>query len=283
MSRWDPNWLDGQYNNRARITDHADIFERWRRASEAARAGLRSTLDVPYGPGAAQTLDVFPAQQRGAPVLVFIHGGYWRSLDKSDHSFLAPALVASGATLVVPNYSLCPAASIETIALEMTQVVAWVHQHAPDFGADPARIALGGHSAGGHLAAMLLCCRWREVAPDLPAQPVQGALSISGLYDLEPLRHAPFIRDDLHLSAASANRLSPAFFPRPKRPLYTVAGGDESEEFLRHNLLIRAQWGPTAVPVCETLSGFHHLNILKSLADPAGRLHELALRLLQLR
>jgi arylformamidase len=78
-------------------------------------------------------------------------------------------------------------------------------------------------------------------------------------------------------------RLSPAFFPRPRRPLYAVVGGDESDEFMRQNQLIRDQWGPTAVPVCETLVGHHHFNVLHNLADPAGRLHDLALRLLGLR
>jgi len=283
VSRWDPQWLETQYNNRARLPDHPALFERWRQASKVARDGMVCHLDLRYGEAPLQTLDVFPAAQPGSPVLVFLHGGYWRSLDKADHSFLAPALVAAGATVVIPNYSLCPAVSVEAIALEMTRMLAWVHQHAASFGADPSRLALAGHSAGGHLAAMLLGCRWKDVDARLPLQPLQGALSISGLYDLEPLRHTPFIRDDLHLTPSSANRLSPAFFPRPKRPLYAVAGGDESEEFLRQNLLIRAQWGPTAVPVCETLSGCHHLNILHNLADPEGRLHGLALRLLGLR
>jgi arylformamidase len=283
VNRSDPQWLDTQYNNRARIPDHAQVFERWQQASAAARDGLVTLLDQPYGDLPSQTLDVFPASRPGSPVLIFIHGGYWRSLDKSDHSFLAPAFISSGAAVVVPNYSLCPAVTIDEIALEMTRVVAWVWRHAETFGGDPSRIALAGHSAGGQLAAMLLGCRWREVDAALPLQPVKGALSISGLYDLEPLRHAPFVSGDLRLTPSSADRLSPAFFPRPKRPLYAVVGGDESEEFLRQNLLIRAQWGPTAVPVCETISGVNHLNILHNLADPAGRLHHLVLRLLDLR
>lgn len=283
MNLLDPQWLDTQYNNRARIPDHAALFERWRQASAVARQGSACQLDLAYGDAPSQRLDVFPAAQPGAPVLIYIHGGYWRSLDKADHSFVAPALVAAGATVVVPNYSLCPAVGIEAIALEMTQVVAWVHRHAASLGADPARIALAGHSAGAHLAAMLLCCRWKDVDAALPLQPVRGALAISGLYDLEPLRHAPFIQADLKLTAASANRLSPAFFARPKRPLYAVAGSQESDEFLRQNRLIRDQWGPTTVPVCETLPGFHHLNIVHNLADPQGRLHDLALRLLGLR
>ena len=209
MNMLDPQWLDAQHNNRARIPEHPELFARWRQASEAARAGSPAAqLDVAYGRAPSQTLDVFPAGQPGAPVLVFIHGGYWRSLDKADHSFIAPSFVAEGVNVVVPNYSLCPSASIEDIALEMTRVVAWLHRHAASFGADPARIALAGHSAGGHLAAMLLCCRWKDVDAALPLQPVLGALSISGLYDLEPLRHTPFIQADLQLTPRSANRLA---------------------------------------------------------------------------
>lgn len=294
MALADPAWLDAEYNARAAIPDHPAIFERWRAASELARSQLPCELDVAYGADPAERLDVFPAgggtmggtpggTTAGAPVLVFVHGGYWRSLDKADHDFIAPSFVADGAVVVLPNYSLCPAATIEQIALQTAQAVAWVLQHIREFGGDPSRVALAGHSAGAHLVAMLLCCRWKDVAPGLPLQPLQGALGISGLYDLEPVRQAPFLADDLRLTPASVRRLSPAFFPRPKRPLYAVVGGDESSEFRRQSQLIRDQWGPTSVPVCETLVGQHHLSILTSLADPAGRLHDLALRLLTLR
>ena len=283
--RLDPTWLDGQYNNRARVLDHAQVLAGWAQASALARRGAPAArLDVAYGPGAGATMDLFPASQTGAPVLVFIHGGYWRSLDKADHSFVAPSFNADGAMVVVPNYALCPAVSIEHIALQLAAVVAWVWRHAAEHGGDPARIALVGHSAGGHLAALLLSCRWKEIDGDLPAQPLAGALSISGLYDLEPLRHTPMLQGDLQLTPAAVARLSPAFFPRPKgAKLYATVGLDESDEFLRQNHLIRDVWGPTAVPVCETVPGANHFTVLNRLADPASRLHELALRLLGLR
>lgn len=286
-ARHDPAWLDAQYNNRARVPDHAAVLDRWAQASALARRESQPLLDVRYGEGAGETLDIFaPALPvaGGAPVLVFIHGGYWRALDKADHSFVAPAFNAQGALVVVPNYALCPAVTVEHIALQMAAMLAWVWRHIAKHGGDPSRIALAGHSAGGHLATMLLTCRWKDFAPDLPPQPVSGALSISGLYDLEPLRHTPFIQADLKLTPSAVARLSPAFFPRPKGPkLYTTVGLDESDEFLRQNRLIRDVWGPTAVPVCETIPGANHFTVLSGLADPAGRLHDLALRLLGLR
>jgi arylformamidase len=285
----DATWLDQQYDNRARVADHARVLGNWAAASAHVRAQTPAArLDLRYGQGEGETLDVFPATvptpAAGAPVLVFIHGGYWRSLDKSDFSFIAPAFNAAGALVLVPNYALCPAVAIEHIALQMAQAVAWAVDHAAEHGGDPGRIALVGHSAGAHLAAMLLTCRWKDLDPDLPAQPLAGALAISGLYDLEPLRHTPCVKNDLRLTPTSVARLSPAFFPRPKGgKLFAVVGLEESDEFLRQNALIRDVWGPTAVPVCETLPGANHFNVLNPLVDPASRLHELALRLLGLR
>jgi arylformamidase len=283
----DPAALEAQYNNRVRVADHAQVLQRWERASQAAREGSVCHLDLAYGPGARETLDVFRAAQPAdvpAPVLVFIHGGYWRSLDKAQHSFVAPALNADGAMVVVPNYALCPAVGVEHIALQLTQALAWVFRHAAQFGGDASRMAVVGHSAGAHLAAMLLSCRWKEVGDDLPAQLVAGALAISGVYDLEPLRLTPSLQADLQLTPAAVRRLSPAFFPRPKAGrLYATVGADESDEFLRQNRLIRDVWGPTAVPVCEVVPGKNHFTVMESLADPRGRLHDLALRLVNLR
>lgn len=282
--RGDPEWLEAQYNNRARVLDHAQVLARWAQASALVRERSVVHLDVAFGDGPGESLDVFPTAAPGAPVLLFIHGGYWRSLDKSDHSFVAPSFTADGAMVVVVNYALCPAVTIEHIVMQLVRAVEWVWRHAAAYGGDPSRMALVGHSAGGHLATMLMSCRWKDVAGDLPVQPLAGALSISGLYDIEPLRHAHSIQADLQLTPASVGRLSPAFFPRPKSgKLYAAVGSEESDEFLRQNRLIRDVWGPTAVPVCETVPDSNHFTVLNSLVDPAGRLHDLALRLLGLR
>jgi arylformamidase len=282
MARFDPAWLDQQYNNRARIPEHAEIFERWARASALSREGLSRRIGVAYGDGPKETLDIFPSTAANAPVFVFIHGGYWRAFDKSDHSFIAPAFVHAGAMVVVPDYALCPSVRIDDIALQMVRALAWTWRHAALYGGDPHRIVVGGHSAGGHLAAMLLCCKWKAVGPDLPANLVRKALAISGLFELEPLRHTPFLQRDLQLTRESAARLSPAGFPAPSGELAAVAGALESEEFLRQNELIRQRWGSRAVPVCETLPGVHHLDILHDLVDPNTRLNAIARQLLDL-
>ncbi|HEX2543185.1 MAG TPA: alpha/beta hydrolase [Caldimonas sp.] len=281
-ARRSPAWFDAQYNNRARIPDHPSLLARWSDTSAAARERMACVLDVAYGEAPSERLDVFPATSSGAPVLVYIHGGYWRALDKRDQSFVAPPLVEAGAMVVLPNHALCPAVTLPALVLQLVAAVAWVHRHARDYGGDPERIVVAGHSAGGHLAALLLCCEWRQVGDELPPDLLRGALSVSGVFDLEPLRHAPFLAPDLRLDAATARRLSPARLPAPRGPLYAVVGSDESEEFLRQNASIRAAWGAAAVPVCESIPERHHMDVLFDLADPTARLHGLALALLGL-
>ncbi|AEG92361.1 alpha/beta hydrolase [Ramlibacter tataouinensis] len=281
MSEHDPAWLDRMYNNRALVPGHGTHLARWADASAKVRSHFPGEYDIPYGPSAGQKLDVFAAAQALSPVLVFIHGGYWRSLDKSDHSFVAPTFNEAGACVVIPNYDLCPAVTIPEIALQMARALAWTWKNAPTYGGDPRRISVVGHSAGGHLAAMMLACDWRAFDPELPADVARKALSISGLFELEPLRHTPFLKDSLRLTQEDALRASPAFMPAPTgATLYTVAGGDESPEFLRHNRLIREAWGEEVVPVCEELPGLNHFSVLETLVQEDQPLHHVALDLL---
>ncbi len=286
----DPAWLDSQYNNRALVPDHAIHFSRWQAWSADARRAPGVLTDVAYGHGPGETLDLFlPPRRAGAglaPVMVFIHGGYWRSLDKADHSFVAKPFVEQGAVVVVPNYALCPAVTIPDIAVQMVRALAWTWHHIATHGGDPDRITVAGHSAGGHLAAMLLGALWPQWDADLPASVVLNSLSISGLFDLEPLRHTPFLQESLRLTPAQVRKASPAGWPAPSAPagrgtLACVAGGDESAEFLRQNTLLQKAWGSSVVPVCETLPGLNHFSVLEALVDPSHRLHRMALDLLQ--
>ena len=295
MTAPSPAWLDRMYNNRALVAGSARHLALWASASRAAREALApdfARLDLRYGDGENETLDLFPAATAAlagaprAPVLVLIHGGYWRGLDKSDHSFLAPAFLRSGACVVVPNYALCPGmpdrrVTVPQIVMQMVRALPWVWRHAAEFGGDPARITVVGHSAGGHLAAMLLLCRWPQVAPDLPCALVRNALSLSGLFDLAPLRRSPYLQTSLRLTPAQVKQASPALLPAPRHaPLWAVVGGDESEEYLRHHRLIREAWGAEAVPLAVVLPGLHHFSVLEALAEPGHTVHGMALTLL---
>lgn len=285
----DPAWLDRQYNNRALVPAHAEHFERWARWSAEARARGPVLTDLSYGHGPGEQLDVFPALRPvgagPAPVLFFIHGGYWRSLDKADHSFVAPVFQRLGVCVVVVNYALCPAVTIPQITLQVVQALAWTHRHVATHGGDPSRITVAGHSAGGHLAHMMLACEWPRVGSDLPAALVCNALSMSAVNDLEPVRCTPFVQPSLRLTPPQVRRASPARLPSPglrdgRGRLYALAGADESSEFRRQNRLIRQAWGSEVVPVCEELPGQDHFSILERLVEPDHRLHHLARELL---
>ena len=279
-------WYDRMYNNRALVPDFATHFSRWIEGSQSARASMKGQLDIAYGDGPNETLDIFPAKNPNAPVFFFIHGGYWRSLDKSDHSFVAPALHDMDACVVVVNYALCPGTdempvTIPDIAIQMTKALAWTWRNIAQYGGNPKDVIVGGHSAGGHLAAMMLACDWKAVDKSMPKHWIQKALSISGLFDLSPLRKTPFLQESLNLTAAHARMASPAMWPRPKHGiLYTVAGGDESPEFLRHNRLIQHTWGPKTVPVCEDLPGLNHFSIVIDLTQKGSRLNALMKQLI---
>jgi arylformamidase len=274
-------YYDKQYNARAMIPDHPQIFERGAKRSQETRANLRCHLDIPYGPSAAEKLDIFPAEGRSDALLVFIHGGYWRSRDKSDFSYLASAFTRRGVTLALPNYGLCPAVGIEDIVKQNLLAIAWLWHYGARYGVNPGRLYVAGHSAGAHLTAMMLAARWNTYMPNLPYNLVKGGLAISGIYDLEPLVHAPFLNADLKLDQALARRLSPVNIPpATTAPLYTAVGGEESEEFKRQNALLARTWRYAFAPDIP-MPGCNHLTVLEQLADPNSALFKGAMALMQ--
>ena len=276
-----PEWYDSMYNNRALVPDFAEYFTRWQNLSEHARKEQRAVLDVAYGRGTKESLDIFPSAVPHSPVVVFVHGGYWRSLDKSDHSFVAPVLTKMGSCVVVPNYDLCPNVTIPQITMQMVKCLSWVYKNIKHWGGDPRQIHLVGHSAGGHLVTMLMACHWQDCDSELPNDLIRSALSISGLFDLLPLTKTPFLRDSLLLTAQDALRCSPAFMKAPEQgKLLSVAGAQESPEFVRQNHLIQESWGEHRVPVCEDLPGLNHFSVMDALVTPHHRLYELAQSLL---
>jgi arylformamidase len=268
----DPDaYYEAQYNNRLSIPDAATFNTRGVERSAAARARLDARLDIPYGPSARQRIDLYPAAVPGAPILSFIHGGYWRSRDKSEFAFIAEPFVAAGITVAMPEYDLAPAVTVATIVEQMVAAHAWLYRHAAGHGADPARLFVAGHSAGGHLAAMMAATRWQEADPSLPADLVKGAYAVSGLFDLMPMLHFSF-NADIRLDAASAKAQSPIeHVPGWPVPVRTAAGALESDEFRRQCRVLAERW-PASVRGHMDVPGCHHLSVAEALADPGNPL-----------
>ena len=269
-----------EYNNRARVPEHPEIFARWTRDAanyrERASTQKRAELGLKYGPSARQTTDVFSAERGGAaPLALFIHGGYWRSLEPAMFSHVAAGLNRRGVTVAVAGYDLCPQVTIATIIDQMRQACLFLWRR---FG---TRMMVYGHSAGGHLAAAMLATDWKALDARTPGPLISAAYSISGVFDLTPLVHVS-MNQDLRLDAAEARRVSPLFWPAPKGTrLDSVVGALESGEFLRQARIIADAWGKTGVAAeHEEIAGANHFTVCDALSDPksamVGRLTELA-------
>ncbi len=268
----DPAQIDAQYNAGAAVPDAAAQMRGYAERSAQARASLRGTLDVRYGPTLDETLDIFPAERADAPVFVFLHGGYWRALSSKDFSAIATGLQPLGITTVVVNYSLCPKVTIDEITRQSRAAVAWTLTHIGAHGGDAHRVAVGGHSAGGHLSAMCLQTRWAEDY-GLPTDPLAGGVLVSGVYDIAPLRHS-YLQPQIRLDDGIIERNSPLFGVRACRtPLLVTWGDDESAEFARQSNAYADAW-EAAGNRCERLPqpGANHFTAIAGFEDSASPL-----------
>ena len=251
-----------EYNNRRRVPEYEEIYAGWQRASAAYRRSARAELDQTYGPGERHRYDLFLAGEVDAPLVVFIHGGYWQRGGREDYAFLAQALNARGLDVALPSYSLCPAVAVLDIVAELRAFLA-------ELWAKTGRYALlTGHSAGGHLTAAMLATDWRGVA-GVPADLARTGLAISGVFDLPPLVGTS-LNEALGLDAAAARAASPMFWPPPAagRALVAAVGGAESAEFLRQSRHIVTAWQSAGVG-CQYLEvpGANHFTVLDELVD----------------
>jgi arylformamidase len=268
--------LDQLYSQRNRIEGYDDYLKRWPDESAAARETLGAELDVAYGDGEAETYDVFPAGD-GAPIQVFVHGGYWYSQDKTVFESMAPAFVARGATLISINYPLAPAVTMTQLVEACRRCLVHIFQKGAAWGSDPNQLFVAGHSAGGHLAAALMSTDWPRLDAALPEDMIKGALPISGLYDLEPIRQLT-MNDTLHISKDEARHLSPILSVPPVGGAMTLAvGTNEGSEFSRQQADYAAAWKAGGL-ACETLylEGQNHFSIVDDYAKEGGALFEAA-------
>ena len=256
--------LDAAYNNAAAVgIPKRDQYVAARVSrSETFRKSHAGRIDLRYGDGARQRLDVFSAGAPGSPTLVFIHGGYWQQNDKEPFAFLGGGLLPAGFNLANIEYTLAPAARMDQIVGEVRAAVGWVIDHARALDGDPGRVFVSGHSAGGHLTAM---------AMDDPR--VAGGLAISGIYDLEPIR-LNYLNDKLCLDAAEAERNSPILhLPSRAAPLVITVGLRELPELIRQSQDYATAWTKRGLRgEYLPLADHDHFSILDELARPDGKL-----------
>ena len=266
------------YNLRLRHPDFDEYLAVWEAESARVRDSLDCILDVRYGAGPNMTADLFPAPTSGAPIQVFIHGGYWRGMDKDVHSFPAEGFVAAGGAAVSLNYALAPAVTLDTIIEQCRTAHEWVADNAGRLNGDPDRIFVSGHSAGGHLTAMMLCTDW--AARGRPADLVKGGTAISGIFDLAPLMETS-INDDVRLDAEAAARNSPIHnLPAAGAggPLIAAVGAAETAAFVAQNRAFAEAWQARGfeATVME-IEGLHHYNVVMEMGRPGSALTQAAL------
>lgn len=264
---------------RIAVPDH----ETWLAEDYAATAAVRERIahrrNARYGPGPLQLFDLFPAKRPGAPVLVFIHGGYWRALSKDHYGFIAEPLVEAGAAVALMDYDLCPSVDLATVIAQVAASIDWLRGQAATINGDPDRMVLAGNSAGAHLAAMMLGRDWNEA----PAGGfIKGAVLVTGIYDVMPVTRIQ-VREDVHLTPQDVERFSPQHLEiEVAAPAVVAVGGDEPELWIdqsRRYHRKRVEAGLQSEFM--VLPGHHHFSITRALAEPDNPLFRSMLRLLE--
>lgn len=262
--------LDAAYDNAAAVPDTPAYRARWDETSKALRAKPSSRLDLRFGERPRATLDYFPAKA-GAPLFVFIHGGYWQRNEKERFAFTALGPNAHGINVAVPGYTLAPQATLTEIVGEIRQALSFLAEHAAELGFDPKRMVVGGWSAGGHLTAAVA---------DHPA--FAAGIPISGIFDLEPIRLG-VLNDALKLTEDEVAWLSPlGNLPSRSPPLHLLVGGNEQPELRRQAQEYTAAAQARGLPVSLTvLPGHHHFSILDELESPDGALTKAVVQMIE--
>ncbi|WP_281973657.1 alpha/beta hydrolase [Ruegeria faecimaris] len=273
-TRFSPDEFDAQYNLRAGRPDYeVTVIPGWSRDSAHARATSDCSLDIRYGEGEKQKLDVFRCADTAAPTLVYFHGGYWQRGDKSIYSFIAPPFVEAGFNVVVIGYDLCPSVTITRISEEAREAMSFVWRNAGALGINPDRLCVMGHSAGGHITQMMMATDWPAFDDDLPADLIKSGIPVSPLSYLEPVRLTEALNAGIQMDPAEAQAESPMTKhpPGTNAPQLVVVGGAETDEFHR-----QAQMYVEKYETADRKMGLYfvpdvdHFDELNVLVDPAS-------------
>ena len=284
---YDRAQLDVQYNARATVPDIQPILKKYAEDSATARRTLDCALDVPFGDHPDELLDIFPAAgaapgKPGAPVFVFIHGGYWRAQRKEDAPVMAEAFNAAGAAVATLEYTLVPEATLGEVVREVRSAVAWLYRNVAAYGVDPERIYVSGSSAGGHLAGMLVAPEW-QARYGVPDDVIKGTLALSGLFDLRPLCDI-LPNTWLQLTPEQAAHQSPIFhLPERAGPMLLAVGGLETQGFKNQTAAYEAAWNAaglasTRIPTPHC----NHFDLVNELENPDSDLTRATLAMMGL-
>jgi arylformamidase len=219
--------LEFQYNPRVSVPEYPQLATKRSKDSRTVRATHKSWLNVPYGRSLREVLDIYPAAQSRGPVLIYIHGGYWRSGSKDDNCHFVPVFTSRGATVVLLEYDLCPNVTVTEIVRQMRSAIAWTFGHISRYGGDPSKLYISGHSAGGHLTAMALAHDWEK--EELAGNLIKGAVVSSGVYDLDMVMRVS-VNEQIRMTSETARENSPFLHPpRPICPVVITVGGAEPD------------------------------------------------------
>jgi arylformamidase len=277
---YDQAALDRQYNNRLQVPDYATHMERWEMLSRQTEKECPAVKNIPYAALPLEQLDIYPSPQPSSKTLIFIHGGYWHTLDKRSFQFIGKAFRNDSITTVLINYPLAPVVSIDQIATSCRLVIQWLYQNISAYNGDPAQLYIAGHSAGGHLSAMLLATDWRHF--NLLPDTIKGACVISGLFNLMPVRLS-YINMVLKMKTETALRNSPVhLLPASPCPLSIVVGSNETNEFLDQSKELYTCWKETIPAEIIQVQDSNHYSIVETMLDPQSCLHQAMRRLMKI-
>lgn len=268
-----PMDLEAEYNNRTRCPDHEQVIKGWMSDAPAYRDAAECDLDIAYGDHERQKYDWFPASGRDdAPIVVFIHGGYWQALDRKAFSHVATGVAAQGLDVAIPSYRLAPKLSVADIIDDVRAVCLnlW-KQHG-------RRLVVTGHSAGGHLAAAMFATNWRGHGG--PDNLVSAGLGISGLYDLRPLMPIE-INKRIGIDLNIAETCSPLLWPTPQAGRFEAwVGGAESREYHRQSETLAAAWSGAGIEcVWQPVGEDDHFTVVRHLADAESAMTQALVKL----